>query len=65
MIMKFRMQMGAIVETYGLTEAVVEAVKAGVDMILLANQIPPKLPPKLDRIVSACIGFDPTHLIAR
>ncbi len=33
------MQMGAIVEAYGLTEAVVEAVKAGVDMILLANQI--------------------------
>lgn len=33
------MQMGAIVEVYGLTEAVVEAVKAGVDMILLANQI--------------------------
>ena len=33
------MQMGAIVEAYGLAEAVVEAVKAGVDMILLANQI--------------------------
>ena len=33
------MQMGAIVEAYELTEAVVEAVKAGVDMILLANQI--------------------------
>ena len=33
------MQMGAIVEAYGLTEAVVEAIKAGVDMILLANQI--------------------------
>lgn len=33
------MQMGAIVEAYGLTEAVVEAVKAGVDMILLGNQI--------------------------
>ena len=33
------MQMGAIVEAYGLIEAVVEAVKAGVDMILLANQI--------------------------
>ncbi len=33
------MQMGAIVEAYGLTEAVVGAVKAGVDMILLANQI--------------------------
>ena len=33
------MQMGAIVEAYGLTVAVVEAIKAGVDMILLANQI--------------------------
>ncbi|MCY3681794.1 MAG: glycoside hydrolase family 3 protein [Gemmatimonadetes bacterium] len=33
------MQMGAIIEAYGLTEAVVEAVKAGVDMILLGNQI--------------------------
>ena len=33
------MQMGAIVEAYGLTEAVVEAVTAGVDVILLANQI--------------------------
>ena len=33
------MQMGAIVEAYGLTEAVVEAIKAGVDMILIANQI--------------------------
>ena len=33
------MQMGAIVQAYGLTEAVVEAVKAGVDMILLGNQI--------------------------
>ena len=33
------MQMGAIVETHGLTVAVVEAIKAGVDMILLANQI--------------------------
>ncbi len=33
------MQMGAIVEAFGLAEAVVEAIKAGVDMILLANQI--------------------------
>ena len=33
------MQMGAIVETHGLTVAVVEAIKAGVDVILLANQI--------------------------
>ena len=33
------MQMGAIVEAYGLTVAVVEAIKAGVDVILIANQI--------------------------
>ncbi len=32
------MQMGAIVAEYGLTEAVIEAVKAGVDMVMLANQ---------------------------
>lgn len=32
------MQMGAIVEEYGLAEAAVEAVRAGVDVVLLANQ---------------------------
>ncbi len=32
------MQMGAIVAEYGLTEAVIEAVKAGVDVVMLANQ---------------------------
>ena len=33
------MQMGAIVEQYSLERAAVEAVKAGVDMILIANQL--------------------------
>lgn len=33
------MQMGAIVEVYGLEDAVVRAVVAGVDMIFLGNQI--------------------------
>ena len=32
------MQMGAIVEEYGLAEAAVEAIKAGVDMVMVANQ---------------------------
>ena len=32
------MQMGAIVEEYGLTEAAIEAINAGVDIVLLSNQ---------------------------
>lgn len=32
------MQMGAIVEEYGLAEAAVRALRAGVDIVLLANQ---------------------------
>ncbi len=32
------MQMGAIVEEYGLADAAIEAIKAGVDIVLLANQ---------------------------
>ena len=32
------MQMGAIVEEYGLTEAAIEAINAGVDIVMLANQ---------------------------
>ncbi len=32
------MQMGAILEQYALTEAVLEAIRAGVDIILIANQ---------------------------
>ena len=32
------MQMGAILEQYTLTEAVLEAIRAGVDIILIANQ---------------------------
>ena len=32
------MQMGAIVEEYGLTEAAIAAINAGVDIVMLANQ---------------------------
>ena len=32
------MQMGAIVEEYGLTDAAIEAINAGVDIVMLANQ---------------------------
>lgn len=32
------MQMGAIVEQYSLTQAAIEAIRAGVDIIVLANQ---------------------------
>ena len=38
MIISDDMQMGAIVEEYGLAEAAVSALRAGVDVILLANQ---------------------------
>ena len=33
------MQMGAIVERYGLAEAAVESIRAGVDIVLLGNQV--------------------------
>ena len=32
------MQMGAIVEQYGLEEAAIEAIEAGVDIVMIANQ---------------------------
>ncbi len=50
------MQMGAIVAEYGLEEAAVEAVRAGVDVIMLTNQHAPYDLAVITRVRDAILG---------